>query len=349
MNSVLVCLCLLLLLFAIELTYLRIARFFKIVAIPNNRSAHLKSTIVGGGIVVPISCLLYACISHFQYPFFLSGLLILALVNFIDDMLDVPIKFRLLAQFAAIALLLLQFNLFSYPIALIVAVVGFLIISFNAYNFLDGINGMLAAHTMMQLGCLLYINRFRIHFIDDRLLIIVTAATIVFAFFNFRTKAVCFAGDVGSITTAFIICSCIIKLILVSKNFLFINLLLVYHLDAITTFIFRWIQGQNVLQAHNKHFYLFLVNVLKWPHLKVAVLYAGIQLSINLFILYLFDLKGSDSNFYNIPYTVLLTGTMATLVVITRIGLEGSDLFRKAPDRTFLVANQKAPKNYKVI
>jgi UDP-N-acetylmuramyl pentapeptide phosphotransferase/UDP-N-acetylglucosamine-1-phosphate transferase len=275
--------------------------------------------------------------------------LLVSFVSLIDDVREVSIKVRLLSQIIAISLIFFQFNLHTSSTLLVMIVVACIMtISLNAYNFLDGINGMTSAYSLIQLACLYYINQFKVHFIDEHLLIIIALAVIVFTYFNFRVKAICFAGDVGSISIALIVCSCIFKLIMLTHNFIFINLLLVYYLDAVSTFIFRWLQGQDVFKAHKKHFYLFLVNDLKWPHLTVASLYATVQLVINLIVINAFDIKGTSSNYYHLQYAGLFIGVTALVVAIMRIKLEGRQIYMKkhvAP----VVSDQKDKRNFNVI
>ena len=52
------------------LAYLKIAKAYNIVDKPNHRSSHDVVTIRGGGIVFPISILLFFLTSGFSYPFF---------------------------------------------------------------------------------------------------------------------------------------------------------------------------------------------------------------------------------------------------------------------------------------
>ncbi|AMR32347.1 hypothetical protein A0256_13405 [Mucilaginibacter sp. PAMC 26640] len=323
----------LLLLFLLEKLYLFLARKLKIEAVPNLRSAHTIPTLLGGGIIIPIACLMYFILSDYQYTYWMAALFCLALVSYIDDLRDVSVSLRMIAQAAAIGVLLVQFNLFTYPVLLIPPVIIIMIISLNAYNFLDGINGMTSVNSLVHLACLYYLNENTTHFIDRRLIIIVIMAVVVFSYFNFRVKAVCFAGDVGSISLAFFVCGCVLKLILVSNNVIFIILLLVYYLDAITTFVFRWMQGQDVFKAHNKHFYLYLVNHRKWSHLTVASTYAAAQLMISLLIIPLFTPRSGLINYYNFHYTVFITIATTSAFIWLRIKLEGVEILKKAPQR----------------
>lgn len=73
----------------------------------------------------------------------------------------------------------------------------------NAYNFMDGINGITASYSLAVGVLLLLINQSWLTkreiepFVHPDLLIYSLIGVLVFAFFNFRNRAKCFAGDVG--------------------------------------------------------------------------------------------------------------------------------------------------------
>lgn len=77
----------------------------------------------------------------------------------------------------------------------------------NAYNFMDGINGITGGYSLVILGALAYINAEVTQFVEPALIYTVFCSVLVFCFFNFRKKARCFAGDVGSVSIAFILLS----------------------------------------------------------------------------------------------------------------------------------------------
>src|SRR5690606_34525254 len=104
----------------------------------------------------------------------------------------------------------------------------------NAYNFMDGINGITACYSLAVVGLMALVNQ-QIGFIDQDLLYYTLIATLVFAFFNFRTKAKCFAGDVGSVAMAYILLFILASLILYTQNLIYILFLSVYGIDTIWT------------------------------------------------------------------------------------------------------------------
>ena len=95
--------------------YIYFAKFFNIVDIPNNRSAHSVSTLVGGGIVFPFSLFFWYLLNGFQYQHFIIGLLLISLISLIDDVFGLNQLIRLSIQIISISLILFQLNLFIFP------------------------------------------------------------------------------------------------------------------------------------------------------------------------------------------------------------------------------------------
>ena len=83
------------------------------------------------------------------------------------------------------------------------------------------------------------INAEMVTFVELALIYTVLCSVVVFCFFNFRRKAKCFAGDVGSVSIAFILLFLIGKLILKTEDFSWIILLAVYGVDSVLTIIHR--------------------------------------------------------------------------------------------------------------
>jgi UDP-N-acetylmuramyl pentapeptide phosphotransferase/UDP-N-acetylglucosamine-1-phosphate transferase len=150
---------------------------------------------------------------------------------------------------------------------------------------MDGINGITGAYSLITILSLYFINETQIAFVFSEWLIIVAISLLVFNFFNFRKKAKCFAGDVGSVSMAFIIIFFLLLLVLKTGDLKYIGLLLFYGLDTVSTIIFRLIRRENIFEAHRSHFYQYLANVKGWPHLRVSALYMVVQLLVNVLII----------------------------------------------------------------
>ncbi|UZJ65463.1 hypothetical protein OKW96_04525 [Sphingobacterium sp. KU25419] len=145
----------------------------------------------------------------------------MTLVSFLDDVFTLSNKIRLLVHFSAVLLLAYQMHLFEMPwyylLITFVVVVGVI----NAYNFMDGINGITACYSLAVGGLLMLVNQ-QINFIEQDLLAFTLLGVLVFTFFNFRTNARCFAGDVGAVSIAFILLFALGTLILVTGNLIYI-------------------------------------------------------------------------------------------------------------------------------
>lgn len=268
------------------LFYFRLAVQFKIIDKPNQRSSHSRITIRGGGIIFPIAILLQALFSRFEYPLFTSGLLLISFVSFYDDLRPLSNKIRLLVHLITVSLLFMQADLMTNSIWIIIPAYILVIGTINAYNFMDGINGITGSYSLITILSLYLINESQLSFIKSDWLIVSALALLVFSFFNFRKKAKCFAGDVGSVSMAFIIIFFLLLLIIQSGDLKYIGLLLIYGLDTVSTIIFRLIRRENIFEAHRSHFYQYLANVKGWPHLQVSSLYMLVQGLVNLLIIY---------------------------------------------------------------
>ncbi|MDL2238868.1 glycosyltransferase family 4 protein, partial [Bacteroidales bacterium OttesenSCG-928-L14] len=268
--------------------YFKIADKFNIIDKPNQRSSHKNITIRGGGIIFYISALLYFLLDGFQYPWFLTGLTLIAVISFADDIKPQSFILRLIVHFIAMLLMFYQWNLFTMPwyftlIALIVCT-GII----NAYNFMDGINGITGGYSLVLIGVFWYINNYHINFIDNNFIYFIALSLLVFNFYNFRKKAKCFAGDVGAVSIAFIILFLLGLLIIKTGDFIYIILLVVYGVDSVLTIIHRLMLKENIFDAHRKHAYQIMANELKIPHVIVSLIYMILQtlIAVGLFAFY---------------------------------------------------------------
>lgn len=287
-------------LFVLMLAYFKIADRFNIIDKPNHRSAHTEITLRGGGIIFPVAFLFFLGheVLFKQYPISLNntaepnfwifgaGLLIICIISFLDDMMDLSTKIRLVFHFISVTLLLYFLNAFQLFPWWIIPVFYILIIGIlNAYNFMDGINGMSGLYTLVILGALWYVNKNVVTFVDHDFIIYPILAAFVFLFFNFRKKAKCFLGDIGSMGIAFWVIALLALLMLKTGEIKWILFLLVYGVDTILTLIERLLLKENIFDAHRRHLYQLLANELKMDHRVVSAIYAGVQVVICVFVI----------------------------------------------------------------
>ena len=152
---------------------------------------------------------------------------------------------------------------------------------------MDGINGITAGYSLAVLIPLMFINNGGTY-VDSSLIIVSILSVLVFCFFNFRPKgkAKCFAGDVGSISIAFILLFILGTIIIKTQDVTYLILLIVYGIDACLTICHRIMLHENLGEAHRKHVYQLMANELKIGHTAVSSLYMVLQLAISLVFIY---------------------------------------------------------------
>lgn len=270
-----------------ELLYFKVADKYNIIDKPNQRSSHTRITLRGGGIIFFLGALCFFVVSGWQYPWFIFGLSLISMVSFADDVHSVPNRVRIAVQFTAMLLMFHQIGILNIEdwwivIAALIVCTGII----NAYNFMDGINGITGAYSLAVLIPLAIVNQ-KLDFVNADLIWIAGISALVFCFFNFRKKAKLFAGDVGSVSMAFILLFIWGKLVISTGNVWYLTFFGVYGVDSVLTICHRLMLRENIFQPHRKHAYQIMANELKIPHTRVAFLYFAIQLLLSLGVIYL--------------------------------------------------------------
>lgn len=282
------------LLFVFELLYFKVADRYNIIDKPNERSSHTQITLRGGGIIYWIAAILFALlnISHFSM-LFLIGISLIGGISFWDDVKNVGQTLRLLFHLCGMTLAFYAVNAFGiYPWWMIVLAYIVFIGIVNAYNFMDGINGMTGLYTLAVLLPMIYVNERILNFVELDFLVYPLLASFVFLFFNYRKRAKAFAGDVGSVSIAFWVVTLLLLLIVKTQSLVWIGFLVVYGVDTVMTILHRIYLRQNILEAHRLHFYQILANEKKQSHLLVSALYFVVQLFCSALIIYFFPIIG---------------------------------------------------------
>lgn len=277
---VIVCVLLFAFLYFIEKGYIWFARRKRIEDNPGARSSHSVVIVRGGGIIFYVAMLAFFIYAGFPFPYFFTGLTMLSFISFVDDLHSLSPKTRLVCQVVALAFMVNQISSSSIGIILALIVLSATVV--NLVNFMDGINGMLSGMSLIVLGTLQYVNFEIIHFIEPELIWTLLIADFTFCLFNFKSKADCFAGDVGSMAMGFILFYLIIKLVWVSDDFKWFVLLSVFLTDGGLTIVHRIFLRDNILLPHRKHAYEIMANELKIPHIRVSAFYMLVQMVINI-------------------------------------------------------------------
>jgi Fuc2NAc and GlcNAc transferase len=214
-----------------------------------------------------------------------SGLL-LSVISLLDDIYTLKNKPRLLVQaivsgsglyfIGGFNSIDLGFIVFSNPYVLN-SIAFFTIIWFiNLFNFIDGIDGYASSESIFVIASLYF-------FTGESFLLFLVMALMGFLPWNWD-KAKIFMGDVGSTLLGYTIVIILFYYHKMHMVSLFEGLILtsLFWFDATYTLIRRFLNKENIGQAHRKHAYQRLVQA-GFSHQKTVLF----GMSINLFLLLL--------------------------------------------------------------
>lgn len=291
-----------------------LGRKFQLYDHPTGRSSHVNPTLTGLGLISVVAFLVYGFSMGFNLPeYFVIALLLIATISFIDDIFALKHSIRLVFQMFAILLLIWQLDFKTQGEGVLILGAAALVFGvgvINAYNFMDGINGMLILNALVVLGSMLFLNEkltdsngARVSFADSNFILAMMLAMLVSAVLNVRKKAVAFMGDVGSMTVSMVILFLMYSLLLKTGNYAYLLLFAVFGVDAGLTVGYKLILRQNIFVPHRDFLFKRLVHVARKPHLQISLYYAIAQLLINMFVL-------------GLPCTLKLSLQMSILFVV---------------------------------
>lgn len=274
--------------------YYRIAARYKLLDIPNERSSHTIPTLRGAGIVFVFTFIAGEITFNTYFPYLTAGLLIGSFVGFVDDIKNLRASIRASLYALAVGLTLMEIpgftGTFGWYWLIVIGVIG--VGTVNAYNFMDGINGITTLYSAGIAFSWIYFS-YNLDGVDPHPVYFILIGLGIFGFLNLRHHALAFMGDSGSVGLGLMMLYLITTLCVVTGNVIYIALIMVYGVDSVITIVERLVKRENIFSAHRSHLYQVLSNQLKWSHLTVAFVYLGIQLLINLMI-YMLPQKGFD-------------------------------------------------------
>ncbi len=257
--------------------------WWNIIDRPNERSSHSRPTTRGGGIAIMLVLLVVVGSDalHQSQPAAVATLLgaaaFLAVVSFVDDLRSLPAGLRFgchgLAAVAALAVLKISSlrlaadsGGLSWPALALVWVPGFLwIVGYtNAFNFMDGINGLAAGQAivtgfgMALLGCLALHDSTSTPVLWS---VAIASAALGFLPHNFP-QARMFMGDVGSAPLGFWLAVLVLWMAVNAGAWLLIPMVLLHAnfvLDTGITLLRRIVRGDRWYESHREHFYQRLI------------------------------------------------------------------------------------------
>jgi UDP-GlcNAc:undecaprenyl-phosphate GlcNAc-1-phosphate transferase len=286
--------------------YLGLARRKALLDLPNDRSSHQIPTPRGGGLLWAPTFM--AAILLWFPAFYLSALALLlaAGISYIDDLKALPMRYRLPIHFLAVFLLIWDTQA-AWPwwavLAALVLLTGWL----NTVNFMDGINGITTVYGLVMLGTFWSLSgtehpAWSLQALEP----IMIMALLAFAVFNFRKKALCFAGDVGSVSLALILGWVFLQHWSGASSLFLLAFPLVYAVDSVMTILVRLSRGENIFQPHRTHLYQLLANEQGWDHRVVALVYGLLQMVINVVAITYLAKLGPSVQLYSLIILYLL-------------------------------------------
>ena len=274
--------------------FLHYARRQALLDTPNVRSSHDVPTVRGGGILfTPTFAVLLFLYFPAHYPA-IAALILAALISFLDDLYTLPVRYRLPAHFLSVTLLIYDTQAAWSPWAWLLALIlitGWL----NTFNFMDGINGISAVYAAVILASFFWVP-LENHAARDAVFTAIPGmlmALLAFSWFNFRKKALCFAGDIGSVSLALILAWALLIHWYSPQSLYLLAFPALYAVDSVMTILVRLWRGENIFEAHRTHLYQLLANEQGWDHRLIALLYGGLQFVINITVIFTI----SDLNF----------------------------------------------------
>jgi UDP-N-acetylmuramyl pentapeptide phosphotransferase/UDP-N-acetylglucosamine-1-phosphate transferase len=251
-----------------------------LVDVPNDRSSHTTPTVRGGGIGLATGTLVALAIAHTDLVGSADVALVIAgvgfaAIGFADDLTGaLPVTVRLALQFltaaGVVAVLWEHTSDGLLPVALVGAVATLWIVSFvNAFNFMDGINGISCAEAIVCGVAFFLLARNRHQLVLHVAALALVAGSIGFAPFNFPTARV-FLGDVGSyFAGAWLAVLVVIGLRASIPVDAMVAPVALYVADTGVTLARRMRRHEAWRQAHHQHTYQRLVD-LGWSHTQTT-------------------------------------------------------------------------------
>ena len=264
---------------------LNYARRVHLVDQPGYRRSHMLPTPRGGGlafVVVQLCFVVWAVIQGSPWLGLLLGLGAVAFIGFVDDHHPLTARLRLLVHLLGAGLTL---GLLGSPwssLACVAVAVVWIVAMTNAWNFMDGINGIASVNAMVA-----FLAYGLVGWIDGRtdvstLSLIALGATAGFVPFNFP-RAQLFMGDVGSGSLGFLLA--VNVLLLWNGDVSSVPVLLFPVLgmvaDAGLTLAFRVLSGRRWYVAHREHLYQWMVRS-GYSHAQVVMAFVGFSLVVAL-------------------------------------------------------------------
>ncbi|TYP76868.1 MraY family glycosyltransferase [Aquimarina intermedia] len=313
-----------------------LVEYKKLMDSPNKRSSHLKVTPTLGGVSFFYSLIftlffLKSWGSLDEAMAYIPGLTILFIIGLKDDLVVLSPYTKLIAQLVAITFILSNdsfriyslngfFGIHEIPFYIHYIVAGFMMLTIiNAYNLIDGIDGLAAIVGVVILiiyAAIFYITK---EYFYVLLCLSLNGSLIAFLSYNLSSTKKIFMGDTGSLIVGFIISSLTLKFLALSPEsydslpfllenvpLIAIGILIVPLFDTARVFTIRLANKRSPFSPDRNHTHHILIDYFKISHQQASFIIGG----FNLVFVILFVLLGSSS------YNLYLVITLITVVIV---------------------------------
>lgn len=315
-----------------------LVEYKKLMDEPNSRSSHTKQTPTLGGVSFFYTLILAVFfLRDWGYNeesiYIVPGLTILFIFGLKDDLVVLSPFSKLAAQLVSILFVLSNegfiihslngfFGIYEIHLYVYYLIGAFIMLTvINAYNLIDGIDGLAAI-----VGIVILISYATIFYMTKEyffLLISLTLNGCLIAFLKYNlsnTNDKIFMGDTGSLIVGFIISILTIKFLALSPEkydklpflienipLIAISILIVPLFDTARVFTIRIARKRSPFSADRNHTHHILIDYFKMSHKKASLIIGG----FNLIFVYLFIILGSSS--YNFWLSTILVITFIIL------------------------------------
>jgi len=266
---------------------------------PNNRSSHSKSTPSLGGIAFFIIFIfgLYFNDQFDDYNIAMSilpGITLMFFLGLKDDLVSLSARVKFGGQILACLFVLFHykfeiesfhgfFGIYNMPIWMSIPLALLIMIAIiNAYNLVDGIDGLAASISTVALAC------FAICFFwIGRNFLALTAVTMIgaligFLFFNLSERRKIFMGDTGSLVIGFLLAVLSIRLLALDDGLSLLpfdarfvplimgTFILIPLFDVLRVFSVRILQGKSPFSPDRNHIHHVIIDRFKWSHRRTS-------------------------------------------------------------------------------
>lgn len=296
---------------------IKISRRKNLMDVPGKRSAHNEKVPRLGGVALYFAIVVVSCIFSskmlFDIHFFPAALVLMFFIGLMDDLLAVAPRKKLYAQILSALMIIVGsgiriesfFGLFgvyelSYWVGVLFTVFVFIIV-INAFNLIDGIDGLASGVGALISICFVFIY-FRLYDYEMGFLAIaILGALLGFLYYNLSNKKKIFMGDTGSMVIGFLIAFMTVKFMSLSsmswviiKNapVLSLAILIVPIVDTLSVIIIRIMKKKSPLKPDKNHIHHRVLK-LGFNHIQATTI---ICLANVLLIILAFSIRHLDIN-----------------------------------------------------